>query len=372
METATDISTLTYDKIIDLTSERFTKLAPASLRFDAEKGFAIQLLQTKPELMAAAIECPTSLRQAIINIATIGLSLNPAKREAYLITRNFKVSKNPDRYETRICLEPSYIGLCNLATNTGSVVWVQAKHVCENDVYENVGPDKSPNHSYNSFKDRGKVIGYYCVAKLHNGDYLTTEMSIDEINKVKSSSESGKRGFGPWVDWFDEQAKKTVVRRAFKMWPKSDQYRHLEEAVQLSNDNEGFEPILTSPVIDQYTAQQKDYFDQLITKSDAVAMFLFTKSIDETVFTNLYHSFEKGTKGKYQGIVDGLVSKGAASLNDLAEAIIERAIAEDDAGVLENIDGLAPEAIDYILGKCGTVESRFIRSLIPTGKLAND
>ncbi len=365
--TAVSIPELSYDKIIDLTRERFVTIAPESFSFEAEKGFAIQLLQTKPELMQAAIECPHSLRQAIINVAAIGLSLNPAKKEAYLITRNFKVSKNPDKWETRICLDPSYIGLCNLATNTGSVMWVQAKHVRDNDVYENIGIDKMPTHKYNTFKkDRGAIIGYYCTAKLHQDDYLTTEMDMEEINKVRGSSESFKKGFGPWLDWPDEQAKKTVIRRASKQWPKTDQFKRLEEAVHISNENEGFDPIITSPSLGEYTAVQKDYFDQMITKSDAIGMFLFTKSIDETTFTNLYHSFEKGTKGKYQSIVDDLTSKGAAKLRDLVESISDQAARGDDLGIRETLSELSPEAIDYILSKSDRETVRVVEEVRAT------
>ncbi len=364
--TAVAINEMSYDQIIDVTQERFAQIAPKSIQFEKEKGFAIQLLQTKPELMQAFRECPVSLRHAVINIAAIGLSLNPAKSEAYLITRNFKVQKNPDKWETRICLEPSYRGLCNLATNTGSILWAQAKHVCENDTYENCGVDKAPIHNYNSFKDRGAIIGYYCVAKTHLGDYLTTEMSMTEINKVRDSSESFKKGFGPWKDWPDEQAKKTVVRRSFKLWPKTEQFERLEQAVQLSNDNADFEPILSSPALGQYTADQKAYFDGLITKSDAIGMFLFTKSIDETTFTNLYHSFEKGTKGKYQSIVDDLTSKGAAKLRDLVESISDQAARGDDLGIKETLAELSPEAIEYIMDKSDRETVRVVEEVRAT------
>lgn len=353
-----------YDQIIDLTQERFIKLAPSSIAFEAEKGFAIQLLQTKPELMQAAIECPGSLRQAITNIAAIGLSLNPAKKEAYLITRSFKVQRNPDRWETRICLDPSYIGLCNLATNSESVLWVQAKHVRENDVYENTGPDTLPVHRYNTFKkDRGAIIGYYCVAKLHNGDYLTTEMDMEDINKVRGSSESFKKGFGPWVDWPDEQGKKTVIRRGWKQWPKTDKSDRLAEAISLSNENEGFEPILTAPVLSQFGPQQKEYFDSMIEKNDALGMFVFQHSIEETIFNNLFHSFPKGQKGKYQQVVRALLEKGGAMVRDIVEAANEHAQNGHDLGMRETVEGLSKDALAMILDQCSTEAAAMIREL---------
>jgi len=343
------LTEMRYDKIIDLGAERFAKLAPANIDFEAEKGFAIQLLETKPELMKAYRECPQSLLQAVTNVAAIGLSLNPAKAEAYLITRNIKVERNPDRWETRIVLEPSYRGFCNLATNTGSIMWLQAKAVHEKDTYENQGIDKEPLHKHASFRDRGGIIGYCCIAKTNKGDYLTTEMSIEEIFKVRDSSESFKKGYGPWKDWPEEQAKKTVVRRAFKMLPKTDQFRRIEQAVHISNENAEIELLKTAPAINSYTVSDKEKFDALITSSDGINMFLFTKTIDEGVFTSLYHSFEKGQKGKYQKIVDTLCQEGAAKLREFAEALGECCGRGDDIGAQELLGDLSEDATAYML-----------------------
>jgi len=72
--TGTDLSTIRYDKVIDMTAERFTRNAPKHIRFENEKGYAIQLLQNNDYLMKVATENPASLQQAITNIAAIGLS----------------------------------------------------------------------------------------------------------------------------------------------------------------------------------------------------------------------------------------------------------------------------------------------------------
>jgi phage RecT family recombinase len=362
MSESTALQTERYDRVIDLASERFLRTAPKSMSFESEKGFAIQLLETKPELMRAFQENPKSLVQAITNISAIGLSLNPAKGEAYLITRSFKISKNPDVWETRILLEPSYKGLCNLATNTGSILWVQAKHVRAKDTYMNMGIDQSPKHEYSTFGDRGEIVGYYCVAKTHSGDYLTTEMDMKEINKIRDGSESYKKKFGPWIDWPDEQAKKTVIRRAFKTWPKSDQFQQLEEAVNLSNENEGFPAIHTSPPLGQYSAEMKAYFDKLISSSNALEMFVFTKTLNESTYTNLYHSFEKGEKGKYQNIVKELVHKGAMEMRDIADSANDHAEQGFDTAVAELVEGLSKDAIEHLIGLVTPSAASMIRA----------
>jgi len=261
--TGQDLSTFRYDKVIDMTQERFTRNAPKHIRFENERGYAIQLLQNNDYLMKVATENPASLQQAITNIAAIGLSLNPAKKQAYLITRTIRTQNG--QYVSKVFLEPSYAGLCDLATMSGAIEWCQANTVYEKDSFVDNGPGEKPTHTYQAFsKDRGAFAGVYCVAKTRGGDYLTTIMPAEEVNAIRARSEAykamaerNKGNGGPWVTDYEEMAKKSVVRRAFKLWPKTAETERLENAVMLSNENEGFEPILTSPQLGQYTAEQK-------------------------------------------------------------------------------------------------------------------
>jgi recombination protein RecT len=349
--------------------DRFQQIAPRGLDFTAEQTFAIQLLNNNDYLKKVALENPLSLQAAIINVAAIGLSLNPAKKQAYLIPRNVK---HGDRWVSKIFLEPSYMGMVDLATSSGSIKWVQANTVHAADQFIDNGPGERPTHIYSPFDPiakRGEMIGAYCVARTADGDFLTCMMPMHEIYAVRDRSEAWKRGkSGPWATDEGEQVKKTVIRRAFKTWPKTDTLDRMAAAVQISNENEGFEPILSSPPIGQYTADQKAFFDQRISAADAIGMFLFTKSIDEAVFTNLYHSFEKGQKGKYQSIVDSLCQQGGAKLREIAEAVTECAAAGHDMAIMENIEGLSSDALDFVLDICDSETSIIVRSAIKQQK----
>lgn len=86
-----------------------------------------------------------------------------------------------------------------------------------------------------------KIVAAYSIAKLRNeggGDpYWSVEvMRRAEIDKVRQSSQTGALGRvvkfgkdkgkpippkGPWVDWFGEMARKTVLRRHSKVLPMS-------------------------------------------------------------------------------------------------------------------------------------------------------
>jgi recombination protein RecT len=115
------------------------------------------------------------------------------------------------------------MGLLDLAIASGSIMWGQAEMVYSNDRFHLNGFDKAPEHGRDPFDaNRGDLVGVYVVVKTHSSDYLTTTMTLAEVEAIKARSESGKIGKGPWKTDFNEMAKKTVIKRAYKLWPKTD------------------------------------------------------------------------------------------------------------------------------------------------------
>jgi recombination protein RecT len=205
-------------------------LTDQSMSWEKEKQFALQVLnkpdnRNKNELCFAgktALNNPASLQNAIINVAACGITLNPAAKLAYLVPR-----------DGAICLDISYMGLLHIAQQSGSILWGQCKLVYSNDSYRNMGLDKAPEHIANTFGDRGNIIGGYCTIKTPDGDYLTEEMSIKDIEKVKATSKAAN---GPWKTFYEEMARKTIVKRASKYWPKADR---LDQAIDYLNTDAG-------------------------------------------------------------------------------------------------------------------------------------
>lgn len=212
---------------IQETRDDFSRvLVDRSISFEREAGFAIQILQNNDFALGVAMKDKQSVMSAVKNIAAIGISLNPARKQAYLVPRGGK-----------ICLDISYIGLIDIAISSGSIHWAQAELVRENDGFSLNGFDKPPTHNFSPFgKDRGEIIGVYVVAKMHSGDYLTTTMSIDDVYSIRSRSESFKRGNGPWKTDEGEMIKKTVIKRAYKMWPKTER---LDQVINHLNTENG-------------------------------------------------------------------------------------------------------------------------------------
>lgn len=306
-------------------------LSTDGVNWNKEKQFAIQALQSNKFLNETAWGNQASLQNAIINVASIGVSLNPALKHAYLVPRNQSV-----------CLDISFMGLLHIAQKSGSIEWGQAKLVYSNDDYTNTGVDTAPRHEQKTFGDKGDVVGVYCTVKLPNGDYLTEEMDIDVLNKIKAASKAAN---GPWKTWPEEMMRKSVVKRASKYWPSSDR---VGAAVDMLNQMEGNEEIIKSaPEVKDFTLDQKEYYDQLITNSDAMGMYVFLTTIDETIKNNLYHSFEKGSKGKYQRLSDDLYRNGAAQITDCL-TVIEENLGGDDSAVIEIIEDMDKDTLKII------------------------
>ncbi|MBO9667844.1 MAG: recombinase RecT [Bdellovibrio sp.] len=204
-----------------------TNLSQAAVNFVTEANFAKQILRKSDYITSVAANNQQSLYEAIVNVAAVGLTLNPVHGLAYLVPR-----------KKEICLDISYMGYCKLATDCGALAWVGAEIVRENDTFILHGIGTRPTHKFKPGPGRGKITGTYCLAKTHDGEYLTTYMDLDEVYKIRDKySESWiahvkERKPSPWASNEEEQIKKTAVRRARKMWPKTDS-RRLEKATEL-------------------------------------------------------------------------------------------------------------------------------------------
>jgi recombination protein RecT len=216
-----------YKNAILKAQEKFTKIASTE-DYDKESIFAMQAIMKSDFAMKIANDNPTSVHLAMLNVASTGLTLNPAHGYAYLVPR-----------DKAIRLDISYKGLIKIATDTGSVLWARADLVHENDTFTYNGPAAAPTHQAKPFKDRGEFIGAYCIAKTKDGDILTEVIDKSEIENIRNTSQSYLKRSGPWIDWFSQMVKKTVIKRASKTWPYTDRRSVLNDAIELANDAEG-------------------------------------------------------------------------------------------------------------------------------------
>jgi recombination protein RecT len=248
--------------------EDFQKLAPATLNYGDEEIFAMQMLTKNPFSLKIANGNPRSVQFAMINVASTGLTLNPAHGYAYLVPR-----------DNAIVLDISYKGLIKIATDAGAIKWVRAECVHEQDDFTYYGPAKEPTIVTNPFKPRGEIVGAYCIAKTADGDILTEVMDLEALHKVRAAStaftkgEEGKRG--PWESYFAEMCRKAVIKRARKTWPMSGQSERLDRAIEVANQAEGgytFEYEELTP--EQKLAKQKHAHDEALGRHSESVEFI--------------------------------------------------------------------------------------------------
>ena len=226
--------------LIDAQRDQFAKvIATKGIEFEREKGFAMQIYDGSEYFRKVVAENPQSFANAIVNVAAIGISLNPASKLAYLVPR-----------KRAICLDLSYMGLMHIAQECGAIQWGQAVIVRQNDKFALRDIGQQPQHEYNPFAtDRGDIIGVYVVVKTDTGDFLTHAMPISKVNDIRDRSDAWKaykadnKKTCPWVTDPEEMIKKTCVKQASKYWPRRER---LDQAVHHMN-TEGDEGINLKP-----------------------------------------------------------------------------------------------------------------------------
>jgi len=196
-----------------------------------ESEFAKQAVQRNEQLQGCVVE---TIQDAIKNVAAVGLTLNPAHGYAYLVPEKIKIGQN---YHQVCQLRVSFKGLIKLANDSGVAKWVRADVVKENDTFTFNGAWEKPTHQMNPFGDRGKSIGVYCTIKTHDGEYLTEVAPWSEVEKARKAAKTDY----VWSAWPDEMAKKFIIKRASKQWPKGADYEHLSQAIDVINEYEGSE-----------------------------------------------------------------------------------------------------------------------------------
>lgn len=204
------------------------------IKFEREAQFALQIISSNAYTMSLAMSNKASLKNAILNLSAIGITLNPAQKLCYLVPRN-----------KSIVLDISYMGLMHIAQQTGAITWCQSQIVRANDKFEILGVDIAPRHTYNPFdtaEQRGDIVGAYVVVKTQDGDYLTHTMRIQDVFAIRDRSESfksvkaGRAKTCPWITDEEQMILKTVVKQASKYWPRRDR---LDKAIDYINTDGG-------------------------------------------------------------------------------------------------------------------------------------
>lgn len=172
---------------------------------------------------------PDKFRNVVITAANMNEDLLKADRKS-LIGACVKCAADglvPDGREAALVLfsgkvqyMPMIGGLLKRARNSGEIssIVVQVVHEKDSFIWRPSDPDSPVTHEVPGLmEDRGQPIGAYAIARLKDGSVMAEVMSKGEIEKVRNVSRS--KGNGPWVQWWDQMARKSVFRRLSKYLP---------------------------------------------------------------------------------------------------------------------------------------------------------
>lgn len=161
-------------------------------------------------------ECtPESVGRAISLSALTGLYPGGVRPDVYLIPRNNKVKLPGGREVWRKTLDwqLSFHGCVTIANRAG--LMVEAVLVYDGDHFEwtqglNPNIEHRPRLGNRTYDH---CVGAYCV---YRGAGIEGFVVMDrgQLDKRRAVSDSWKKGYGPWKDWPDEMAQKTVIKYA--------------------------------------------------------------------------------------------------------------------------------------------------------------
>lgn len=183
-----------------------------ALPMQMDKERFVRLVLTELRLNPKLLECsPQSVMGAVLTTAQLGLEFGSQLGQAYMIP-----FRSHGKMEVQLII--GYKGWLNLIDRNREIASVSVREVHERDEFEFAyGTDDYVTHKV-AKGERGAVVAYYCIVKKVNGGRQFEVMTMDEVKShMRRFAKSKERG--PWVDNFDEMAKKTVFLKARKWLP---------------------------------------------------------------------------------------------------------------------------------------------------------
>ncbi len=211
-----------YEAQIEKARPKFEAALPEDVSMDKFKQLCLNAIARDPNLQ----KCTTaSVLQACMQCAEWVLWPGSGLSEAHLIPFGDKAIVIPD-----------WKGLIKLALQHPAVLSLQAQVVHDGDDFD-YGLGDSPFISHRpALSDRGGAIAVYAVAHLDGGVKDIEIMGFDEIEKTRKASKAGSRKDSPWVNWWGEMARKTILKRLMKRLPRS---ARATQAIEVDNHYEG-------------------------------------------------------------------------------------------------------------------------------------
>lgn len=208
------VRTPTQELVATIRSEGFVgqveQALPGNVSPERFVRVVVTAINQTPELVAVD---RGTLFNAVIRCAQDGLL--PDGREAALVIFNDKNAQGGKR----ATYLPMVGGYRKIAAKHG--MSLEAFVVYEHDAFDyQLGFEPTISHKPPKLGDpRGTAVGAYAVARHKDGRKWLDVMDLAQIEAVRKVSRAATSQYGPWVNHWDEMARKTVARRLYKQLP---------------------------------------------------------------------------------------------------------------------------------------------------------
>lgn len=375
-----------YDRLrhgLEKRADDFKMALPAGITPEKFQRVVMTAAQSNPDLLRAD---RATLITASMKAAQDGLL--PDGREAALVVYNTR-AKIDGQWKSiaQVQYMPMVYGLRKKILQSGEISAIETAVVYRREVEEGHfifegGTEAMLRHrpmlelTDEELHD-DNIVAAYSVATMKDGAKSFEVMRRAEINKVRQASKTGAIGReyqgkpiepkGPWVDWFAEMARKTVMRRHAKTLPMSSDIVDIEardetiaarSAAALLGSTEGAEPTAL-PSREDFDPETGEIADDDVAR-DAEPDEETARELDRQSFDAMEGRADEDHGDQHDG-TDEAVDEDEAK----ADALIERLGAAKIIGDVIAIEGelkaadLAPDQAKRVRDAATAARGRF-------------
>lgn len=202
-------------------------LLPAHISPESFVRAAAVAMAKSPDLAEADA---STMIMALSDCAKDGLI--PDGREAALVVYNSKMKRNgQDVWVKKAQYLPMVDGVLKRARQSGQIDVIAGKAVFEGDEFDYWMDESGEHINYRpKLVGRGDFQFAFAFAKLKSGELIVEVMTKEEIDRVRAASKGGQ--YGPWKDWYDRMAVKSVLHRLARRLPNASELMDMLEQGQ--------------------------------------------------------------------------------------------------------------------------------------------
>jgi len=198
---------------LDRMNDQFAAALPSHIKPEKFARVVMTAVLSDPAILQADRQ---SLLESAIRAAQDGLL--PDKREGAFVVFNAKVN---GEWIKKVQWMPMIAGIIKRVQQSGEIKMLTARVVYGGDHFRTWIDDQGEHVEYepSEEQDTDTIRRVFAMATTTDGAVYVEPLSAKDVEKIRSVSRSKDKG--PWVDWWEEMAKKSAIRRLAKRLPLS-------------------------------------------------------------------------------------------------------------------------------------------------------